>query len=86
MTEDQERQRAAWRYLLSSRAKRETTTEEERMLVLIKAGIFDLPVADQEKIKACAETLRDTVKKCGFTGYMALALVGGEAALTGVLS
>lgn len=53
-------------------------TEEETTLGLVKAAIFDLPAADQARVKACAEKLRETVTEAGPAGCMALALVGAE--------
>jgi hypothetical protein len=49
------------------------------MLTMIKGVIFDLPAEDQEKVKLCANQLRDAIKAAGQHGAIALALVGIEA-------
>lgn len=49
-------------------------------LLLIKGVIFDLPAADQEKVKQCADKLNAAIKEAGVHGSLALALVGAEAA------
>jgi len=49
------------------------------MLTIIKGVIFDLPAEDQEKVKQCANQLRDAIKAAGQHGAIALALVGIEA-------
>lgn len=56
-------------------------TEEQATLALIKGAIFDLPAADQERVKACADHIRTAVDASGPAGLLALALVGAEAAL-----
>ncbi len=55
-------------------------TEEEATVGLIKGAIFDLPAADQGKVKTCADAIRQAVRGHGVYGSLALALVGAEAA------
>ena len=55
-------------------------TEEQQTLVMIKGAIFDLPAADQEKVKDAADTIREIAQRHGVYGSLALALVGAEAA------
>lgn len=55
-------------------------TEEQQTLVLIKGAIFDLPAADQQKVQAAAEIIRQVSQTHGVYGSLALALVGAEAA------
>lgn len=54
---------------------------DETTLLLVKGAIFDLPAADQAKVKQCADQLRASIKEAGVYGALALALVGAEAAV-----
>lgn len=53
-------------------------TEEQQTLVMIKGAIFDLPAADQEKVKDAADTIREIAQRHGVYGSLALALVGSR--------
>lgn len=54
---------------------------DQTTLLLIKGVISDLSVADQKKVKQCADQLKATVKEAGVYGKLSLALVGAEAAV-----
>ena len=55
--------------------------QEDKVLMLIKGVMIDLPPEDREKIMACAEKLRLAVAEAGIHGSMAVALIVAEAAV-----
>lgn len=59
-------------------ADEKRTPEGMARLYFIRCTIYELPVADQEKIKLAAVQIRAIVDDMGEHGLMALALVGAE--------
>lgn len=55
-------------------------TIEKIVLGQVKVVIFDLPVAEQKRVKVCAEKLRQVIEEEGPHGVLALALVSAEEA------
>jgi len=53
-------------------------TVEKIVLGQVKAVIFDLPVSEQQRVKVCAEKLRQLIEEEGPYGILALALVSAE--------
>lgn len=62
-----------------------STDEEDRItLTLIRGEIAGLPDADQLKVRAAAQQLRDVIEASGKHGFLAMALVGAELQLMAV--
>ena len=62
-----------------------STDEEDRItLTLIRGEVAGLPEADQAKVNAAAQQLREVIATSGKHGFLAMALVGAELQLMAV--
>ena len=55
-------------------------TEDQQNLLIIRGHIAGLPAADRKGIELAAQKLREVVNHHNDHGYLALGLVGAEAA------